>query len=425
VQESSYYPQVEAISPTPPEPRDDSPDSSKNQILKKIESVDREIEKFEASIKMMEKKAEELEAASIHKAEAEKDGSSAAGEDEAKTKNRSLPQMIYAANKKKAEEAHKEMCKMNYPMDGPAFLPLYHQPSDTQNYESNKKIFYAGGLKMRLIQRLKREAAERHTRVDKINHTYSKLRSEWLKKVEKEENSKKHKEKVSRNRELFEKVFSELRKQREDRERFTRVGARVKSDAEMEEIMDGLQEQENEEKKMRSYAVIPPIVLDEVRRNYRYHSKNGLIKDPVAEYKEHKNINTWSEQEKDIFREKYLQHPKNFVLIASYLEKKTVANCIHYYYSTKKKENYKAQVKRRIRKPRSTKGGGSAPSQTGVLEVVGLNSTGVTTRGSVAALQKEQQQSGRPETSSAPNSPPPAVGASTLASSRALNNSSP
>lgn len=62
--------------------------------------------------------------------------------------------------------------------------------------------------------------------------------------VDKAENCKKHKEKVSRNRELFEKVFSELRKQREDRERFTRVGARVKSDAEMEEIMDGLQEQE-------------------------------------------------------------------------------------------------------------------------------------------------------------------------------------
>lgn len=58
------------------------------------------------------------------------------------------------------------------------------------------------------------------------------------------ENSKKHKEKVAKNRELFEKVFPELRKQREEKERFSRVGARVKSDAEMEEIMDGLQEQE-------------------------------------------------------------------------------------------------------------------------------------------------------------------------------------
>lgn len=38
-------------------------------------------------------------------------------------------------------------------------------------------------------------------------------------------------------------VFTELRKQREDKERFNRVGSRVKSDADLEEIMDGLQEQ--------------------------------------------------------------------------------------------------------------------------------------------------------------------------------------
>lgn len=39
-------------------------------------------------------------------------------------------------------------------------------------------------------------------------------------------------------------MFPELRKQREDKERFNRVGARIKSEADLEEIMDGLQEQE-------------------------------------------------------------------------------------------------------------------------------------------------------------------------------------
>ena len=47
-----------------------------------------------------------------------------------------------------------------------------------------------------------------------------------------------------KEREFYEKVFPELRKQREDRERFSRVGSRIKSDADLEEIMDGLQEQE-------------------------------------------------------------------------------------------------------------------------------------------------------------------------------------
>jgi len=35
-----------------------------------------------------------------------------------------------------------------------------------------------------------------------------------------------------------------------------------------------------------------------------------------------KYINVWTAQEKQIFKEKYLQHPKNFGLIASFLEKK-------------------------------------------------------------------------------------------------------
>lgn len=60
--------------------------------------------------------------------------------------------------------------------------PLYHQPSDTRNYDSNKRIFY-GGLKARLIQHLKRDATDRLSRIDKLTNTYSKLRTEWLRKV--------------------------------------------------------------------------------------------------------------------------------------------------------------------------------------------------------------------------------------------------
>lgn len=58
------------------------------------------------------------------------------------------------------------------------------------------------------------------------------------------ENSQKRKARDLKNREVFEKVFPELRKQREDKERFSRSGGRVRSEADLEEIMDGLQEQE-------------------------------------------------------------------------------------------------------------------------------------------------------------------------------------
>lgn len=376
--ESTYTPQVEAISPTlPSDPREESPlRSTKDDLLKHIEEVDREIAKAESSIAKLRKKEGELQVA------AQKgDGAKAEEEDIKEPRHQSIAQIIYAENRKKAEESHNILDKLMLPMDAPSVLPLYHQPTDTEVYMANKRQY--AGFKRKLVEYFKKRHANKNERDSHLTQTYSKLMTEWLKKVEKVENSKKHKERVAKNRELFEKVFPELRKQREEKERFSRVGARVKSDAEMEEIMDGLQEQENEDKKMRAYAVIPPILLDEKKRRFRYVNRNGLIDEAINEYKDHKNINIWTEQEKEIFREKYLQHPKNFVVIASYLERKSVSDCIQYYYSTKKKENYKMLVKRRIRRPRK-------PNTQPVVEVLGMNSTGVTTRGSVAASRTQQ-----------------------------------
>lgn len=130
--------------------------------------------------------------------------------------------------------------------------------------------------------------------------------------------------------------------------RFNRVGARVKSEADMEEIMDNLQEQALEDKKMRSYAVIPPILLDVRERRIKYENHNGYIENMEDVYKSRQFLNVWTPSEKEIFKEKYLQHPKNFVVISSYLDRKSVADCVQYYYLSKKTENYK-QLFRRAR----------------------------------------------------------------------------
>ena len=60
------------------------------------------------------------------------------------------------------------------------------------------------------------------------------------------ENSKKRKEKDARAREVYEKIFPELRKQREDKERDHRLGTRgaVRSEADIEDVIERLQEQE-------------------------------------------------------------------------------------------------------------------------------------------------------------------------------------
>ncbi|KAG8223441.1 hypothetical protein J437_LFUL008521 [Ladona fulva] len=391
--EPVYTPQVEAISPTLPSDslqEDTTFRSTKDELLQQITKVDREIAKAESQIQKLKKKQQELEEIASKPAVVKEE------EEIAQPKHQSLAQKIYADNRKKAQEAHSLLDKLGPKVD----LPLYNQPSDTPVYHENKRRHLT--FKKRLMEYFKRKHTERESREKYMTASYSRLMQEWLRKVEKIESSAKRKAKEAKSREFFEKVFPELRKQREDKERFNRVGARIKSEADLEEIMDGLQEQEMEDKKMRSYAVIPPILLDAKQRKLTYQNNNGLIEDFVAEYKERQLLNVWTDQEREIFREKYLQHPKNFGLVASYLERKSVCDCVQHYYLSKKTEGYRqllrksrqrARASRNAQKPTAA-GGGAAGSGLGAGAGAAGDpgTTGVTTRQSVAALQREQQQ---------------------------------
>lgn len=101
-----------------------------------------------------------------------------------------------------------------------------------------------------------------------------------------------------------------------------------------------------EDKKMRSYAVVPPLLLDSKQRSIYYVNNNGRLEDFAADYKEKQLLNVWTQSEKEIFKEKFMQHPKNFGMIASYLDKKSVCDCVQYYYLSKKTENYKRLLRK-------------------------------------------------------------------------------
>lgn len=69
-----------------------------------------------------------------------------------------------------------------------------------------------------------------------------------------------------------------------------------------------------------------------------------------------------------MFKEKYLQYPKNFVTIASCLERKSVADCVQFYYLSKKTVNYKqwlrkSKMKRNPRNPVTKSNGGDAAAR--------------------------------------------------------------
>ncbi|CAB4057904.1 Nuclear receptor corepressor 2,Nuclear receptor corepressor 1 [Lepeophtheirus salmonis] len=364
--DSGYHPQVEAISPTGPEASAERDElrSTKDDLLQKITKVDREIAKAESQIAKLKKKQQELEDA------ANRPSTDAVEEDE-KPKNQSIAQIIYAENRKKARDAHAMLDKLAPHNE----LPLYNQPSDTVSYHENKRNH--AHFKKQLVEYFKKRNEERESRERHMTETYSKLTTQWLKKVEKLENSKKRREKEQRARDLYEKIFPELRKQREDKERDHRLGTRgaVRSEADIENVIERLQEQELENKKMHSYAVIPPLLLPQEERRRKFINNNGLILDPLKEYEDRKYLNIWTEEEKQTFKERFLQHPKNFGVIAQSLERKKTSPMQFNIITFLKRQSLINRLFERIET-----GSRRRKVQPTAPEVIGPNAHGVVTR---------------------------------------------
>ncbi|XP_077165456.1 nuclear receptor corepressor 2 isoform X3 [Paroedura picta] len=345
---------LEPVSPVSPAHPDSELDLlpsrlSKEELIQNMDRVDREITMVEQQISKLKKKQQQLEEEAAKPLEPEKPLSPPPIE----SKHRSLVQIIYDENRKKAEAAHRILEGLGPQVE----LPLYNQPSDTRQYHENIKINQA--MRKKLILYFKRRNHARKQWEQKFCQRYDQLMEAWEKKVERIENNPRRRAKESKVREYYEKQFPEIRKQRELQERMqSRVGQRgsslsmsaARSEHEVSEIIDGLSEQENLEKQMRQLAVIPPMLYDADQQRIKFINMNGLMDDPMKVYKDRQVMNMWSEQEKETFREKFMQHPKNFGVIASFLDRKTVADCVLYYYLTKKNENYKNLVRRNYRR---------------------------------------------------------------------------
>ncbi|XP_076800276.1 uncharacterized protein LOC143445222 isoform X4 [Clavelina lepadiformis] len=324
---------------------------SKEDLVQAMDKVDREITKVESEINRLQKKKTQLEESAKKPPEPEKAESSP---QRVEPKHRDLWQIIYAENKKKAEAARSVL-------DGicPIYdMPLYNQPSDTKVYQDNLKKNEE--MRPKLLNYFRHRKKLQNIREKYLGARYDQLMDKWQRKTEALESNAKRKAKEAKTREFFEKIFPEVRKQREQQERMDRVGTRgdtCRSDADFAEIVDGLSEQENHLQHMRQQAIVPPMLLDKEERRVTFISNNGYIREPFKEFKESQQLDAWAVQEKAIFKEKYVQHPKNFHLIASFIEKKNVADCILYYYLTKKANNYKALVRKQTLKPRKPKSG--------------------------------------------------------------------
>ncbi|KAK8999366.1 hypothetical protein V6N11_070536 [Hibiscus sabdariffa] len=91
----------------------------------------------------------------------------------------------------------------------------------------------------------------------------------------------------------------------------------------------------------RNALKMPALFLDEKEKVSRFISSNGLVEDPFAIEKERALINPWTSEEKEIFIDKLAAFGKDFRKIASFLDHKTTADCVEFYYKNHKSECFK------------------------------------------------------------------------------------
>ncbi|KAH9362604.1 hypothetical protein HPB48_015482 [Haemaphysalis longicornis] len=273
-----------------------------------------------------------------------------------------IARVIYAENKRKACLAHAVLDSL-----GPKVIePLYYEPSDTDIYHENRKKFQV--FKQALMLYFKRKAQEREGGAENLSGTCNQMmepsQNEMGQKgsngeLEASEQQQQQRHHPHHNQppqqqppqqqppqlQFFEKQSPDLKKQRQEQPRIAKPRKRERVSADMQ-VIKGFYEQLKAEHRERSRAIIPPL------RTGREHSPchetfQTLVEDPLAELKERQSTNAWDDQEKNIFREKFIEHPKKFHIIASYLDKKSAADCVEYYYLSKKRENYKQFTRKR------------------------------------------------------------------------------
>ena len=76
-------------------------------------------------------------------------------------------------------------------------------------------------------------------------------------------------------------------------------------------------------------------ISEEDKKDNCYFNTNGYVEDPVSSYKEYKERIVWTDEEKNIFIEKYRQYPKKFEKIQDSLPEKTHKEIVEFYYQYK------------------------------------------------------------------------------------------
>lgn len=141
---------------------------------------------------------------------------------------------------------------------------------------------------------------------------------------------------------------------------FDRLGSRsvgARSEAELDEITNNLRELDSSEKQMHLLAIDTPSLISTYDRRSKFINNNGLIRNLEAFEQERKSLIIWTDKEKQLFREKYAQFPKDFERISSFIQSKDCSDCVLFYYQNKKKEGFRSSKSKNKKKGKPNRSG--------------------------------------------------------------------
>jgi len=133
--------------------------------------------------------------------------------------------------------------------------------------------------------------------------------------------------------------------------RRARRGDPVRSEYEQEQIIAQITEKEAMEKRItHGGSKLPRQIcpLEQELSAIYVNTFNSQRVDPAEEAREEAMTNIWTDMEKCIFLDRFLQFPKDFRRIASFLRNKTTQDCIAFYYDSKQTVPYKGALKEHI-----------------------------------------------------------------------------
>ncbi|GMT18338.1 hypothetical protein PFISCL1PPCAC_9635, partial [Pristionchus fissidentatus] len=213
-------------------------------------------------------------------------------------------------------------------------MPLFTEPSEVPGIaETLAKVKIN---ESRMIELIRKDQEEKKRMQEQQADDFQAASVRWAQKVEAWENSPRKKRQDEKNREIFERVFPELKNSRAKVADSARTGWLSAPTTMAERVLRG-GVTEADDSRMRKHISLPPCQQRPAPDDYKGLSESNVIENCFEEHKRRLAVwhLKWQVRERNAFKQAFQIYPKNFCAISKHLPEKSTSDCVRFYYLTK------------------------------------------------------------------------------------------